>query len=158
MRQALANPFRISGECLMMASLVQSSALTVGIWVAALGVIGIFIRQIVPWRKVERDAEAVLRSDLMRRIENLEREQKLERASHEAERRALHHQLGNVNQCFDALLLLVEAAPEKASQHVKNIKEMRARQLLAEAEEKAIIRAAQITAFGAPAVREEEAA
>lgn len=57
----------------------------------------------------------------------------------EAERAVDRHRINNVTQCLDALLLLIESSPEKAAQHVKKIKEMRARQLEAEAVEKATI-------------------
>ena len=127
---------------------VSSNWSVIPLWIAAIGLVGLLIRQIVPWKRIASDAEARLRDDLIRRVDKLERAQERERARHEAERRALHHQLGHVTQCFDALLLLIEAAPEKAREHVKKIKEMRARQLVAETEEKAIIKAAEITAFG----------
>lgn len=52
----------------------------------------------------------------------------------------------DVTQCFDALLLLIKANPDKAGEVVVMIEEMRAKQLVAEAEEKAIIRAAEIAA------------
>lgn len=116
--------------------------------VAVVGLIGIVVRQVVPWAKQANDADALFRADLLMRIGNLERDRDRERARHEVERRALHHELGNVNQCFDALLLLIEAAPEKAREHVKKIKEMRAAQKVAEAAEKGQILAAEITAYG----------
>lgn len=62
----------------------------------------------------------------------------------EAERAVDRHRLNNVTMCLDALLLLLETAPEKAAEHVARIKEMRAAQMRAEAAEKGAIHAAAI--------------
>ena len=62
----------------------------------------------------------------------------------EAERAVDRHRLNNVTACLDALLMLLETAPEKAAEHVKRIKELRAAQMQAEAEEKGQIMAASI--------------
>jgi regulator of replication initiation timing len=149
-----------------------------GVWVAAIGLIGILLRQIGPWRQQVSDTESTIRKELHDQIEalkadiqrerlehatemrafNLERdelndrlaiiERKFERQQvrHNAERALDRHRLNNINACFDALLLLLKANPDKAGEAVKMIEEMRAKQLLAEAEEKAIIRAAEIKA------------
>lgn len=141
-----------------MNELVQQG-MPVAVWVAAIGVLGLLIRQIGPWRKQLDSAEAQLRASLIRRVEKLERMLERERTRHNAERALDRHRLNNVTQCFDALLLLIETAPEKAMDAVRRIKEMRATQLLAESEEKAIIRAAEIQAESeeaAEALRTEE--
>lgn len=131
-----------------------------GFWVALIGFFGLLIKQIVPWRVQSATAEQSFRDDLIAREAALvEREQaltervtKLERAigrqqqRHNAERALDRHRLNNVTQCFDALLLLLKANPEKAGEAVQMIEDMRAKQILAEAEEKAIIRAAEIKA------------
>lgn len=117
-----------------------------GVWIAALSFLGLLVRQVVPWKKIASDAEAHLRTDLIRRIERLERILDRERTRHNAERALDRHRLNNVTQCFDALLLLIEMAPEKATDAVQKIKTMREAQLSAESEEKAIIRAAEIAA------------
>jgi hypothetical protein len=114
--------------------------------IAVLALLGVIVRQFVPYRKQAQDAEAKLRDDLIRRVERLERQIDRERTKHEAERALGRHELKNINQCFDALLLLIEMAPERAAESVAKIKEMRARQVEAEAKEKAIIRAAEIAA------------
>jgi hypothetical protein len=126
---------------------------TAGVWIVALSLVGIFIRQIVPWRTQAAEAEAHLRADLLKRVEKLERQLDRERHRHErdrihrdAERQLDRHRLNNVTQCFDALLMLLKANPDKAAEIVPMIEDMRAKQLLAEAEEKAIIRAAEIAA------------
>lgn len=117
-----------------------------GIWVAALSLFGLVIRQIGPWRKQISEAEDHLRADLLRRVAKLERTLERERTRHNAERALDRHRLNNVTQCFDALLLLIKANPDKAAETVEMIEQMRARQIIAEAEEKAIIRAAEISA------------
>lgn len=117
-----------------------------GVWVAALSFLGLLIRQIGPWKKLATEHETRLRLDLLRRVERLERTLDRERARHQAELSIDRHRLNNITQCFDALLLLIETSPEKASEIVVKIKAMRSQQIKAEAEEKAIIRAAEITA------------
>jgi hypothetical protein len=113
-----------------------------GAWGSFLALMAIIIRQIGPWRKQSIDAEQRLRDDLLRRVEKLERERDRTEARHNAERALDRHKLNNVTQCLDALLLLLEAAPEKAAEIVGKIKDMRARQVEAEALEKAAIHAA----------------
>jgi hypothetical protein len=122
----------------------MGQATSVGVWIAALSLVGLLIRQIIPWKKLTSDAEAKLRDDLIRRVGNLERSLERERNRHDAERRLLHHQLNNVTACFDSLLLLIETSPEKAKEVAAKIKAMRSAQLIAEAEEKAIIMAAAL--------------
>lgn len=122
------------------------SVTAAGIWIAALSFIGLLIRQIGPWKRQVSEAEEHLRNDLLRRVEKLERTLDRERTRHNAERALDRHRLNNVTQCFDALLLLIKANPDKAGEVVVMIEEMRAKQLIAEAEEKAIIRAAEIAA------------
>jgi hypothetical protein len=107
---------------------------------------GIIVRQVGPWKKQAAEAEQRLREDLIKRVEKLERSLDRERIRHNAERALDRHRLNNVTQCFDALLMLIEMNPEKSAEAVVRIKKMRATQVLAEAEEKAIIRAAEIEA------------
>lgn len=117
-----------------------------GVIVAALSLFGLLIRQIGPWRRQITEVEEHLRSDLLRRVGRLERTLERERARHNAERSLDRHRLNNITQCFDALLLLIKANPENASEAVALIEELRAKQVAAETEEKAIIRAAEIAA------------
>jgi hypothetical protein len=81
----------------------------VGIWIAAIGFAGLLVRQLVPWRKQVSDDEQHLRADLLVRVEKLERQLDRERMRHNAERAIDRHRLNNITQCFDALLLLIEA-------------------------------------------------
>lgn len=119
---------------------------SVAVWIAAIGIVGLLIRQIIPWRKLASADEQTLRADLLRRVERLEATLDRERLRHNAERALDRHRLNNITQCFDAMLMLIETTPEKASEIVTKIKEMRAVQMRAEAQEKAIIRAAEIEA------------
>lgn len=124
-----------------------------GAWATFLALLGVIVRQVGPWRKQRDDAEDKLRSDLISRIDKLEEQVRekdrlhdADRARHEAERALDRHRLNNVTQCLDALLLLLEQAPERATEAVARIKEMRGKQIIAEAQEKATIRAAEIVA------------
>jgi hypothetical protein len=98
------------------------------------------------WRRQVSADEQTLRADLLRRVERLEQTLDRERLRHNAERALDRHRLNNITQCFDAMLMLIETTPERASEIVTKIKEMRAVQMKAEAQEKAIIRAAEIEA------------
>jgi chromosome segregation ATPase len=86
------------------------------------------------------------RDDMGDRLARMEKAFDRQQIRHNAERALDRHRLNNINACFDALLLLLKANPEKAKEAVTMIEEMRAKQILAEAEEKAIIRAAEIQA------------
>lgn len=69
----------------------------------------------------------------------------------EAERTVDRHRLNNVTQCLDALLMLLEVAPDRAADHVAKIKKMRTDQMNAEALEKGAITGAGIAKSGEPA-------
>jgi hypothetical protein len=115
-----------------------------GAWGSFLVLLGIIVRQIGPWRKQSIDAGQKLRDDLLRRVEKLERELDRKEVRHQAERALDRHKLNNISQCFDSLMIMLEAAPEKVSEIIMRIKEMRRRQLEAETIEKATIHAAAI--------------
>ena len=127
-----------------------------GAWGAFLALLGIIVRQVGPWRKQSIDAEKNFRDDLLKRVEKLESHLEFERARHNAIEAANRHRLNNVNACLDALLLLIEQSPDKASEAAAKVRQMRADQMKAEAEEKAIIHAAQIEARSRMAAGEEE--
>jgi len=78
------------------------------------------------------------------RIEKLEDRLEKKDAEHEAEVKIIRHRLNNVTQAFEALLLLLETAPDKAAEHVQRIKALRADQIKAEAAEKGAVAAAKI--------------
>lgn len=117
-----------------------------GAWASFLALMGIIVRQVGPWRKQSIEAEQRLRDNLLARVEKLERVLDRERVRHEAERALDRHKLNNVTQCLDAVLLMLEAAPERAAEIVARIKMMRGDQRQAEALEKAAIHAAEIAA------------
>lgn len=126
-----------------------------GAWGTFLVLVGFIVRQVLPWRKQSIDAAQKFRDELLHRIERLEDEleksRKREisaRRRHEAERALDRHRLNNVTQCFDAMILLLESSPERASEIVIRIKEMRAEQIKAEALEKAAIYTAAMDEAG----------
>lgn len=118
----------------------------VGIWVAALTLVGIFVRQVVPWRKAELESDTLFRRDLVRRVRKLEAQLERKEARHAARESLGNHKLRNITGCFDAMLLLLEMNPDRVPEIVSKIKEMRTSQMVAEAQEAAIIRATEIEA------------
>lgn len=122
-----------------------SAAWTVS-WAAFFVTLGVLIRQMVPWRKARLEADQRLREDLISRVQRLEHQLERQQTRHNAERAFDRTTLSNVTQCFDAMLLLIELAPEKAAETAIRIRDMRAAQMKAEAELKAIITAAEIEA------------
>lgn len=143
----------------------QNSPWAITGWVVGLlAFFGVVIRQLGPWRKQITETEERLRKELSEALKTERQEHQKERLElreaivrletkiteerilHNAERALDRHRLNNITACFDAMLLLVETNPDKASEIVVKIKDMRAAQILAEAEEKAIIRAAELTA------------
>lgn len=133
-----------------------------GAWASFIALLGIIARQVNPWRTQSVNAEQRLRDDLLKRVVKLEGDLEAERTRHaatrerdrirtEAERSLNRHQLNNITGCFDAFLMLVKANPDKAAQAVAMVEEMRAKQIVAEAAEKAAIHAADL------AYAEEEA-
>jgi hypothetical protein len=115
-----------------------------GAWGAFITLLGIIIRQIGPWRKQSMDAEQTFRDGLLARVQRLEQTLDQERARHSAERAIDRHRLNNVSQCFDAMMLMLKAAPEKTAEIIVHIEQMRAEQLKAEALEKAALQASLI--------------
>jgi hypothetical protein len=113
-------------------------------WAAFFVTLGVLIRQLVPWRKTRLDADQRLREDLLARVQRLEHQLERQQVRHEAERQLDRTSLNNVTQCFDAMLLLIEMAPEKASETAVRIRDMRAAQMKAEAELRAVITQAEM--------------
>jgi len=111
-----------------------------------LGVLTLIIRQIGPWRKQRDEAEEKLREALSKRVSKLEKQLERQQARHEAERSLDRHKINNLTQCLDAVLMILDAAPEKTAEVVGKVKEMRETQIAAEAIEKAAIHAAEIVA------------
>ncbi|HWI85702.1 MAG TPA: hypothetical protein VNT42_05180 [Sphingomonas sp.] len=94
------------------------------------GGIGAGVRPILDYwksRRQQTDAVAMgLVEKLQARIERLEESSAAERALCDARLSALRHELRNVQGNFDALLLAIEIAPEKAAEVVARIKGRRA--------------------------------
>lgn len=143
-----------------------STTLFIGFLTVVFGLIGVIVRQIGPWRKqiteteerlrtelqlalsTERELHAVERVSMIKRISKLESLLGQERLLHEAERRIDRHKLNNLIQCFDMIVLLIETSPDKAPEIIVKVKELRATQMVAEAEEKSQLLKAQMIAEG----------
>jgi signal transduction histidine kinase len=108
-----------------------------------------WIKQRPRMKEIQANADERLRTDLITRVEKLERKIDAERDRYEALIAIMRHRLNNSDQCIDALLMLLETAPERVADAVSMIKEMRSRQREAEAAEKAAFHAANI-ATGMP--------
>ncbi len=119
-----------------------------GAWASFFLLLGVIVRQLGPWRKIKIGADEKLRDELSERVTLLEQRLERREAEHASEIAIMRHRLNNMTGCFDALLMLIETAPDKAMEAVEKIKEMRARQILAEAQEKAIVAGAKIQAAG----------
>lgn len=115
-----------------------------GVWVAIIGVIGLVVRQVVPWRKQESDAEARLRDSLIERVQRLEDRLDRQQVRHDAEKRLLIHKLRNMTANFDSMLMMLEMNPDRGPEIVSKIKQQRAAQMVAEAKESAVIYAAEL--------------
>ena len=120
----------------------------------ALTMLGFLIKQIGPWRRQVTEEEATFRADLRAenvalriRLDKVEKTQRIKDAQHTAERSIDRHKLNNMQACFDATMLMLEMNPGKAAEVVVAIKAMRAAQMVAEAQEAAIIHAATIDAL-----------
>lgn len=126
-----------------------------GAWASFLALVGLLVRQWVPLKKLKKEADEKFRDDLAARVASLEA--KLEkkdadhaaalatqRAEYESEVKIFRHRLNNISACFDALLMLIKTDPARAAEWGKQIEEMRANQLVAEAAEKGAVSAARI--------------
>jgi hypothetical protein len=112
--------------------------------VALLALIGVVVRQFVPYRRQAHEAEAKLREDLIRRVERLETKLERQQVRHEAEKRLLTHKHRNMTANFDSMLMMLETSPDKVPEIVAAIKKQRASQMIAEAKEAAIISAIEM--------------
>jgi uncharacterized membrane protein YhiD involved in acid resistance len=119
------------------------STTSVGVWAGVCTIVPLLITAMVKllpvMRKLAMEREASLdderrgdMSGMRRRIEQLEQAltslneaREADRVRHEAEVSILRHGLGNAEACLDAMLLLIEAAPEKAPEHAGKVRRMR---------------------------------
>lgn len=102
------------------------------------------VKALPPMFKTKTDSDGSLRADLLGQISKLndrhdalEREMREERercevelqamrAQHSAEIQVLRHRLNNETMSLDALLMLMEAAPDRVSENIAKIKDLRA--------------------------------
>lgn len=106
--------------------------------------------------KTKMEAEERSEQTLLDRVRSLEKKLEISGAHHEAEKSLLRHELGNVSQCLNSLLLLLKAAPGDVDKHVKVIEEMRDRLDANLAAEKGAMRAAIINDVSRLSVASEE--
>lgn len=103
-----------------------------GIW-TVVGLIAVgLIRQKPITQKLQNEREGNLLKERAAEMRRMRRRI----AQLEAEQRADRHTLGNVEQCFDALLMAIELNPERAGEAVVKVKAMRDRMKMEEAAEK----------------------
>lgn len=120
-------------------------------WLLTVVVLGAIIRGWPAIVDAATRAKTALGDRRLSRIESLEMKLEAKSASYEAEVAILRHQFNNVSACLDALLLLIETAPEQASAHAARIRAMRKEQSETETVEKATIRGARIAGAAAMA-------
>ena len=118
------------------------------------GVAMLFIKQRPAMRKQSDLVNENLRAALLKRVEKLETASERQHKRHEAERALDRHKVANLNQCFDAVMLMLETSPEKAPEIIAKIKIMQEAQIKAEAVEAAAIHAAVLVADAEDAARE----
>lgn len=106
-----------------------------GVWIAALSLAGIAIRQIVPWLKVSNETDKALIDLLMARVQRLEEKIERQERRHSAEQRHVGHKYRNVAAAFDAMLSGLKVSPDRVPQIVAEIEAMRQRHMEAEAAE-----------------------
>lgn len=99
-------------------------------------------------RAAEARQFALERDEMGDRIAKLEAILKRRDKIRDAERSIERHRFNNLDACFNALLLLLKANPDRVPEAVAMIEDMRAKQLMEEAAEKAIIHAAEIDSTG----------
>lgn len=132
---------------------IPDQATSAAIILAGLSLFGLLIRQIGPWRTLIIQEEAQFRANLIaanesltRRILKVEKILQRERAIRNAERSLDRHKVTNLTACLDSSIRMLEMNPDRALEVIEKIKEMRAVQMVAEAQEAAIIHAAEIAA------------
>ena len=115
-------------------------------WLLCGAVVSAIIKGWPAIRDAATRAKTAIGDRRLSRIEKLESKIEQQSAAHEAEVKLLHLQLNNVSSCLDAILLLIEAAPDRAAEHVSKIRAMRMEQSKFEIAEKAALTATRIAA------------
>lgn len=96
------------------------------------GVLVAIIRTRPTLKKLANEREANLLEERAAEMELMRKNA----ARLEGEIRLLRHEVGNLTQCLDALLMMIEMDPAKAAEAAKRIKEMRAAQMVKQGAEK----------------------
>ena len=91
-----------------------------------------------------------LEADLAGQRTTYEAKIDLERAEHARDNALLRHRMNNLDQCLTMLLALIESDPLKAQLAAATVREMRARQEMAEAAEKGAASGAKVEALMPP--------
>jgi outer membrane murein-binding lipoprotein Lpp len=114
-----------------------------GPWVAIAVVISVLLRAWQPFHKMKLDREQSEVGRLTARVETLEAhierlESKIEeeRQRHANAEQITRHRLNGETQSLDALLLLLETNPDKVTEAISRIRDMRAKAALEIAAEK----------------------
>jgi hypothetical protein len=117
------------------------------------GVLVAFVKAWPNLRKInnERDANLLTEraADMERmraRVGLLEGKIDEQEARHEADRSVDRHRINNLQACLNAVLMLIEATPDRAAEISVKIREMRASQMATEAAERSAIHQAKILA------------
>jgi hypothetical protein len=111
-------------------------------WVAVIGLLGVIVRQVSPWRQQKIDAEQQFRDALLKRVDKLEAALERERTARMRAESLLRHRVANAEQALDLFIELIEAQPEKAAHHAARIKERREKDRDRLAKESAAVHAA----------------
>ncbi len=118
---------------------------TAGIWSLVLIAVITLIKAWPRLMELSAGSDASLRTDLLDRVATLEAQLEAlhlamdaARESHEREMRILRHQLNNERMSLDLLLAMLENAPEKVTDIVVKVKELRAQHALEIAAERGL--------------------
>ena len=87
-------------------------------------------------------------ADLRRRVADLERRLESDRTQHQIEQTIERTRSAHLSQALDALLMMLELAPDKVTEHVERIRAMRAEHARLEAAELAALRLAAMALGG----------
>lgn len=131
---------------------------SLGPWFGAATLVAILLKAWQPFKMMAIGQAESHNERLIARVAKLEDDagrfnerQATEREQHAALIQLMRHRLANMTMCLDALLMLLETAPERVGESVVRIKEMRARHEAMELTEKVAVTAAILNATGAPA-------
>lgn len=119
-------------NALLPSSETTSLLLTSGVWTAVALVLVALIRGWPQLKKIQAEADGDIQAKLLGRITQLETQLnamelhiEAERQRHAKEIQIIRHRLNNETASLDALLLLLEVAPDKLTDNIALIKQMR---------------------------------